>query len=151
MLPFLAGERSPGWRGGIAARSSPGLTLDTTPLHVLQAALEAVALRLALVYELLAPAAEAEHAIVASGGGLARSPAWRRIIADALGHPLHWSRGERGDERAASPSSRYSHSGALGRLAHARRPLGETIVPDPARHARYRAALGRQRALDEKV
>jgi len=32
-----------------------------------------------------------------------------------------------------------------------RAPLGETFEPDPARHARYREALDRQRALDERV
>jgi hypothetical protein len=39
----------------------------------------------------------------------------------------------------------------LDGLARAHRPLGDTITPDPARHARYRAALERQRSLDEKV
>jgi gluconokinase len=149
VLPFLAGERSPGWRGdrrAVIAR----LTLDATPMHVLQAALEAVALRLALVYALLAPAADPNHVVIASGGGLARSPAWRRIIADALGHPLHWSPDSEATSRGVALLALQS-LGALGRLEQARRPLGETIVPDPARHARFRAALERQRALDEKV
>jgi len=149
VLPFLAGERAPGWRGGRHAVIA-GLTLDTTPLQVLQAALEAVALRLALVYELLAPAADADHAIVASGGGLARSPAWRRMIADALGHQLRWSPDSEATTRGVALLALHS-LGTLESLARARRPLGEAITPDPARHARYRAALARQRALDEKV
>ena len=149
VLPFIAGERSPGWRGDRRAVIA-GLTLDSTPLQVVQAALEAVALRLALVYALLAPAAERNHVIIASGGGLARSPASRRIIADALGHPLHWSSDSEATTRGVALLALQS-LGALGRLEHARRPLGEMIVPDPARHARYRAALERQRALDEKV
>jgi hypothetical protein len=41
--------------------------------------------------------------------------------------------------------------GLLRTRADACRPLGETIAPDPVRHARYRVALERQRALDEKV
>jgi hypothetical protein len=32
-----------------------------------------------------------------------------------------------------------------------RAPLGETFEPEPARHARYREALERQHALDERV
>jgi gluconokinase len=149
VLPFLAGERAPGWRGGKRAVIA-GLTLDSTPLEVVQAALEAVALRLALVYELLAPAATADHLVVASGGGLGRSPIWRRMIADALGRPLHWSP----EAEATSRGAALLALNALGRLddfTSARRPLDAPITPDPARHARYRDALARQRALDEKV
>ena len=149
ILPFLAGERAPGWRGGKRAVIA-GLTLDHTPLQVLQAALEAVALRLALVYALLAPAAEPEHAIVASGGGLGHSPAWRRMIADALGHPLHWLPETEATSRGAALLA-LSSLGVLADFAQARRPLGEPILPDPAAHARYGEALARQRALDEKV
>ena len=149
VLPHLAGERAPGWRDGRRATIA-GLTLDTTPLDVLQAALEAVALRLALVYELLAPAADPDHAIVASGGGLARSPAWRRMIADAIGHPLRWSPDSEATTRGVAVLALQS-LGLIDSLAKARRPLGETIAPDPVRHARYRVALDRQRALDEKV
>jgi gluconokinase len=149
ILPFLAGERAPGWRGGKRAVIA-GLTLDVTPLDVVQSALEAVALRLALVYDLLAPAAEPEHAVVASGGGLGRSPAWRRMIADALGHPLYWSPETEATSRGAALLA-LSSLGVLTDFAQARRPLGEPILPDPARHARYREALARQRALDEKV
>jgi gluconokinase len=149
VLPFVAGERAPGWRGGRRAVIA-GLTLDDKPLNVVQAALEAVALRLALVYELLAPAADPDHLIVASGGGLGRSPAWRRMIADAFGHPLRWSPESEATTRGVALLALNS-LGMLDSLAQAGRPLGETIVPDPARHARYRVALARQRALDEKV
>jgi gluconokinase len=149
VLPFLAGERAPGWRGGKRAVIA-GLTLDSTPLEILQAALEAVALRLTLIYELLAPAAPAEHAIVASGGGLARSPAWRRMIADAMGHPLHWSPESEATSRGAALLA-LDALGVLEDFARARHPLGAPLVPDPARHARYQEALARQRALDEKV
>ncbi|MGH6693158.1 MAG: gluconokinase, partial [Gammaproteobacteria bacterium] len=44
-LPFLAGERAPGWRGDRRAAVT-GLSLDTTALDVVHAALEGVALRL---------------------------------------------------------------------------------------------------------
>jgi len=41
--------------------------------------------------------------------------------------------------------------GVLPDVAAARAPLGEVVVPDPARHARYAAALERHRRLDERV
>jgi sugar (pentulose or hexulose) kinase len=72
------------------------------------------------------------------------------MIADALGHPLHWSPESEATTRGVALLALHA-LGALDALASARRPLGEVIAPDPARHARYRAALARQRALDEKV
>ena len=50
VLPFLAGERSPGWAGDVRATIS-GLGLNTTPIEMLQAGLEAVAYRFALIFE----------------------------------------------------------------------------------------------------
>ncbi len=147
VLPFIAGERSPGWRDDRRA-SITGLTLDTGPLDVLAAALEAVALRIAMVYDVLRPLAAPAHAIVASGGAVARSPAWARTLADALGHPLLVAH----EEEATSRGVALLALEALGRgpgLGGA--PAGVTVEPHPAHHARYREALQRQRRLDERL
>jgi gluconokinase len=149
VLPFVAGERAPGWRSGRKAAIA-GLTLDTTALDIVQAAMEAVALRLALVYALLAPAAAPDHALVASGGSLGRSRAWRRMIADAFGRPLHWLPESEATSRGAALLALHALGVADG-LHGVQRPLGDGLAPDPARHARYRAALDRQRMLDERV
>ena len=149
VLPFLAGERAPGWRGdkrGVIA----GLSLHTDALDIVHAALEAVALRLGRVYALLAPHATAEHVIVASGGGVTHSRAWSRMIADALGHAIAWSH----EPEATSRGAALLALDALGARSHrgsAPAPLGETFLPDAERHARYAAALERQAALDLKV
>jgi gluconokinase len=149
VLPFLAGERAPGWRGerrGVVA----GLTLDATPLAILRATLEAVALRLARVYGLLRPHAAVEHVVVGSGGALAASAAWAQIIADALGRPLVVP----AEEEATSRGAALLALDALGERSLAAptpAPAGTTFVPDPARHARYRDALARQRALEDRV
>jgi gluconokinase len=149
VLPFLAGERAPGWRGNRRAAIT-GLSLDTTALDVAQAALEAVTLRLALVYALLAPCAAPDHAIVASGGAISRSRAWTRMVADALGRPVHVSGEAEATSRGAALLALES-LGALPDVAVARAPLGDVVTPDPARHARYLAALERHRRLDERV
>src|SRR5262249_58663926 len=94
-------------RGAIA-----GLSLATTSIDILRAALEAIALRLALVHELLGPLAAPTHEVVASGGALARSRAWSQMIADALGRPVLLAR-----RPAAS-----SRGGALPAAAAPRRP-----------------------------
>jgi len=149
VLPHLAGERSPGWRGGRRGAIS-GLRLDTTSVDIVRAALEAVALRLAMVYGLLAPCASADHAVVASGGALSRSRAWTQIIADALGRPVAWSAEPEATSRGAALLA-LEALGLLPDLAAARQPLGETFTPDRARHARFRDALERQRRFDERI
>jgi gluconokinase len=149
VLPFLAGERAPGWRGDRRGTIA-GLALDTTAIDIARAGLEAVALRLAAVYALLAPLAPPDHAVVVSGGALARSPGWAQIVADALGRPLAWSP----EEEATSRGAALLALEALGRLpdlAAARASLGATVEPDLERHARYREALGRQQRLDMRV
>ena len=52
VLPFFAGERSPGWAGDARA-TIHGLSLATRPEDIARAGLEAVALRIALVYNQL--------------------------------------------------------------------------------------------------
>ena len=149
VLPFLAGERAPGWRGERRAALT-GLTLDASALTILRAMLEAVALRLARVYELLRPLAAPEHVVVGSGGALVASAAWAQIIADALGRPLIVSR----EEEATSRGAALLALDALGIRPFneaASAPTGQTFVPDPARHARYAQALARQRTLEDTL
>ena len=145
MLPCLAGERSPGWsaraRGAIA-----GLSLATTPIDILRASLESVALRLALIYDLLAPLTAPDHEIVASGGALVRSAAWAQMIADALGRPLVVAR----EREASSRGVALLASAALGRLGDlgaAARQDGVRVEPDPRRHQRYGDLRARQARL----
>lgn len=87
-LPLLAGERSPGWATD-ATGAVVGLRLSTDPIEIVQAALEGVAHRLALVAEQIAPIVASDARVVASGGALAASPAWTQMIATALERPLH--------------------------------------------------------------
>jgi gluconokinase len=149
VLPFLAGERAPGWRGDRRGAIT-GLSLDTTSLDVVQAALEAVALRLTLVYALLAPHAAADHLIVASGGAIGRSRHWARLLADALGRPIHRSSESEATGRGAALLA-LETLGVVPDVAAARVPLGEVFTPDAAHHARYQDALERHRRLDDRV
>ncbi len=85
VLPLLAGERAPGWQGR-ASGAIHGIRPHTTGLDITQAHLEAVALRLSLIFDSL----KAEGAVVMAGGGaLQASPAWARMIADAFNSPIH--------------------------------------------------------------
>ncbi|HET7875544.1 MAG TPA: gluconokinase, partial [Methylomirabilota bacterium] len=145
-LPFLAGERSPGWRAD-ARGAVVGLSLGTTPAAVLRAMMEAVAYRLALIHERLAPLADPRHRVIASGGALHASPAWAEIVADVLGAPLELCPEPEASARGAALLALER----LGAAAPPPLPPGPTVTPDPRRHALYRAALNRQRGLYDTV
>ncbi|ETW08858.1 hypothetical protein, variant 1 [Aphanomyces invadans] len=87
ILPFLNGERAPGWHEDAKCTIS-GITAATTPVHILRAALESVALRLGSIYALLGDFVTPDAQLIASGTALSASPAWRQIIADVVGRSV---------------------------------------------------------------
>ncbi len=145
VLPFLAGERSPEWplwvRGAVV-----GMTLATDPLDLLQAGLEAVAYRIALIWDALHSVVPEVREIIASGGALLRSPAWMQIFADALGHEVIASGVEEGSSRGVALVA-LEVLGAL-RAAEVPAPRGAVFGPDPGRHGRYLEARERQRHVE---
>ncbi len=145
VLPFLAGERAPGWAGHARA-TIHGVSLATRPVDIVRASLEAVAYRIALVYDDLRSLLPGEPQIVVSGGALASSPAWLQIVADALGRPLTHSAVPEASARGAALLA-LEALGALPDIAVAPDFLGDTVQPDAARFDVYRQAIGRQQAL----
>lgn len=149
VLPFLTGERSPGWAGHAKA-TLHGLSLATTPLDILQAGLEAVAYRIAIVFELICQLLPNDPQVVASGGALLSSPAWLRIVADVLGKPVAVSKVQEASGRGAALLL-LEALGVLKDLKEAPDFVGEIYQPDMGRHARYQKAIDRQKALYEKL
>jgi gluconokinase len=149
VLPFLAGERSPGWVAGARA-AIVGIGLATTPLDIVRAGLETVGYRFALVHALLADACPSAREVVATGGALAKSPAWTQILADVLGVPLRQSAEPEASSRGAALLA-LEALGILPSVAAAPAAFGPTVLPDPARHARYRDGLSRHRQLYETL
>lgn len=145
-LPFLAGERSPGWRGDARAAVA-GISLATTAPQILRALVEAVAYRLAAVYDRLAPVASPGHAVIASGGALGHSRVFTQVLADALGVPLEVREGTEASSRGAALLA----LGTLGRPAPPPEPSGSQVRPDPRRRDIYAAARGRQGRLYDSV
>src|SRR5258705_843450 len=145
-LPFLAGERSPGWRPEARAAVS-GLSLDTGAVEITRALLESVAFRLAGVYDRLRPLAAADHVVVGSGGALAHSPAWAQIVSDALGVPVALG----GDAEASPRGAALLAREALGVAVPEAPPPLRVLQPAPERHARYEVARERQRLLYDKI
>jgi len=140
-LPFLGGERSTGWDPD-ATGAIAGLTFDTTPLDIHQAALEGVALRFSVIADLLPEVEE----VVATGGALLADPAWIQMMADALARPVTVSKVPEASLRGAAVATLER----LGREA-GEAPLGEVFHPREERAEAYRSARERQQRLYEEL
>jgi gluconokinase len=136
-LPFLGGERSTGWNPD-ARGSIHGLTFETTPLDLRQAAYEGVAFRFAAIAELLPAVRE----IVATGGGLLPDRDWIQIMADALARPIHVSGVPEASLRGAAVF-------ALERDGHevAEALIADVVEPRADRAEAYRAGREAQQEL----
>jgi len=140
-LALLGGERSPGWHPR-ATGAVRGLTLDTTPLDLRQAALEGVAFRFAEVLDLMPEVEE----LVATGGALLKDRDWVQIMADALARPITLSRVKEASLRGAAVLT-------LERLGERPReaPVGRVVEPRLEHADAYRAAHERQQQLYDAV
>ncbi|HMP40321.1 MAG TPA: gluconokinase [Roseiflexaceae bacterium] len=145
ILPFLAGERSPGWAGDVSGVVA-GLTLGTGQIDLLRAGLESIAYRFALIAEQIFAAEEQPTQLIASGGALLSSPTWMQIIADTLGRPVTVSSEGEATSRGCALLA-LEALGVIDTLARLPAAVGETYEPDTDRHACYRSALERQRRL----
>jgi gluconokinase len=140
-LAVLGGERSPGWHQH-AKGAVEGLTFQTTPLDLRQAALEGVAFMFAEVADRMPEVEE----IVATGGALLRDADWLQIMADALGRSLTVS----GVKEASLRGAAIVALERLGETPPAG-AVGRVVEPRLDRADAYRAARERQRRLYEVV
>jgi gluconokinase len=135
-VPHLAGERSPDWNSR-ATGAIAGLRFETTPLDLLQAGLEGVALELRRVADLLPPVDE----IVVSGVGLSGNQDWLQVVADVLERPLFVSAEPEASVRGAAVAvlERLGYSPAapaVSRVVEARRERAEAYRLALERHLR---------------
>jgi gluconokinase len=145
ILPLFAGERSTGWR--VDARAAiVGLGANTSPIEILQAALESVALRFANVYEIMKSSLGVPRDIVASGAALQRSGLWRQMTADTLAHPIVKCLEPEATSRGAALLA-LERIGASPGIQTSSARCGETIQPNKANWQTYQDALNRQRRL----
>lgn len=145
VLPFLSGERSPGWQGGARA-TIHGISSATTPLDILHAGLEAVACRIALVFRRLSVLLPNDVQVIAGGGSLRRSPAWTRIICDVLNRPVIMADIPETSARGAALLA-FDALGIVTNLDDVPLMIGRTYQPDPDRHEIYQHALDRHEQL----
>ena len=148
MLPFLYGERAPGWNAD-AAGAIVGLRSASTGADVVRAAMETVGLRLRMILDRVESHAPDIRRVVAGGGGL-RSRVWAQIISDSLGVPLWTSSVIEPSARGAAVFGLH----ALGLLDDVgSRPPDTRILcePDPKAVQHYEAAKERHVDLYQRL
>lgn len=149
VLPLFAGERSTEWRTdtrGVIA----GLGSATTPMQILHAALEGVALRFRNVYEIMEAAFGVPKELIGSGAAILHSNVWTAMMADTLGHSLTTCLEPEATSRGAALLA-LERLGAIGDATAPPTKFGETIQPDPAKKQIYQDALAKQRDLYKRV
>ena len=141
IVPLFAGERSPNWRGDARAAFS-GMSLDTTPIEIARAALEAVSLRFRQIYEIMAARLGEPAELVASGGALAHSPAWTQMMADALQRPVSFCMEPEASSRGAALLA-LERLGAISHIRDLPAQMGRVYQPRPGPGRHTTACFGR--------
>ena len=142
VLPFFSGERSTGWHSHARA-SFIGLSLNTEPVEILRAALEAVCYRFAAIYERLKAEVPEACRIVASGGGILNSVVWTQMMSDVIGVPVIASAVPEASSRGAALLALRS-LGLISAFSDAPATFGNVFEPDRANHERYKHGRERQ-------
>jgi gluconokinase len=145
ILPFLAGERGPGYHAR-ARGVVTGLSLATTPAELHLATLEAIALRFRALDERLTAHLGRPAQVVASGGALARSRLLLAVLAGAIGRPIRRSAQGEASIRGAALRT-LTATGIIPSPASLAAPRSTIVEPEPARVAAYAPAAARQEAL----
>lgn len=152
ILPFVAGERAPIWNDKARAVIA-GLDLATRPADIIRAAMESVALRMALLHKLIEPITTPDHRVMANGAALLRSPAWMAIMADALAWPVAALPADLEASARGAALSGLESAGQIARISAAADPADAaiTIDPNPGTSHIYQVAGERQRLLEQRL
>ena len=152
ILPFISGERSPGWHGE-ARMAVTGITTHTSPPDLLRASLEALAYQLGVVYEQLNTALEKREIapmLIGSGGAMLSSPTLQSIIADTLNAPLYPLLEREASARGVALLALES-LGIIPDIAQVPVELGAPVLPEEAHYAIYKQGSKRQHKLYQAI
>ena len=145
VLPFLRGERSPGWLDD-ATGAVVGLRASTTPVEIVRAGLEAVAYRFALIADRLSCVVSPGPEIVVGGGAALSSPVWLQIFADVLDRTVVESADPEASSRGGAILALES-VGVIGSIDELPTRRGRRYNPRPAARDAYRIGLERHHTL----
>jgi gluconokinase len=139
VLPYLTGERAPGWVGEARAVFG-GVSAATDADALFRGIVEGVAMTYARVADELYPAAPRVVEVAAAGRVSNDQPTWLQVLADVLGRPVTHVIRRRATQRGSALL-------ALDVLApdvpRASRATGATYQPRPAHVAFYAARRAR--------
>jgi gluconokinase len=149
VMPLFAGERSTKWRAD-ARGAITGLNLNTTPVEILAASLESVALRFRLLYDILSDRLGAPERVIATGEALRKSTVWTQMMADALGRPVVASLEKETSARGAAMLA-LERIGAVAHLSEIPSTTGDTFLPRPQFADAYARLLEEQKTLYRRL
>ena len=139
-LPFLFGERCPGWEDG---RS--GGFFNIKPQHtaydMYNSVLEGVLFNIYHCYTILTEVGQPPQRIKLSGGIL-RSPAWLQMCVDIFNVPMEADPAEHGSLMGGVVLA-MEKLGLIGSLLEMEFPAGQIIKPNPENTAIYRERFKR--------
>ena len=136
-LPYLMGERSP-WNDPNARATFTGITMDTTRADMTQAVLEGVAFATRDMYEVAKSIGIKLDRTKICGGG-AKSPLWRKMIANILNLKVDVPACEEGPGMGGAMLAMVA-CGAYASVEEAAAAIVKTAgteVPDPELVAKY--------------
>lgn len=138
-LPYLMGERSP-INDTNARGAFIGMSMDTSRADMTQAVLEGVAFAIRDSVEVAKSLGIPLESSMLCGGG-AKSPLWRKILANVLNMPLTIPASEQGPGMGGAMLAMVA-CGAYASVEQVCQKLvtvSETVAPDPEIAARYEA------------
>ena len=148
ILPFISGERSPGWHAEARAVIA-GIHTNTTPEDLLRASMEALAYQLGEVYQEVSVALDVKETrprLVGSGGALLSTSTLRQIVSDTLGTPLYPSYELEASARGVALLA-LAALGLLPDVGQVQPRLADPVQPDAKRGEIYQQAAIRQMQL----
>jgi gluconokinase len=149
MVPSLLSERAPRWTS-LARGSYVGLTREHRREHMVRAAIEGVALQLALVLESMR-ATGLEVREVRATGGVMRSELWQQLLADAFDMPIDLPQGQQGSGYGAAILG-MAALGLIDTIADAATPpVVRSVPPAPDAAAVYAALRPIFSGLDDAL
>ncbi|MCI6755870.1 MAG: xylulokinase [Lachnospiraceae bacterium] len=136
-LPYLMGERSP-WNNPNARATFTGITMDTTRADMTQAVLEGVAFAVRDMYEVAKSLGIHLERTGIVGGG-AKSPLWRKMIANILNLKVDVPECEEGPSMGGAMLAMVAAGeyATVEDAAAAIVKISGTEEPDPALVAKY--------------
>ena len=136
-LPYLMGERSP-HNNPDARGTFIGMTMDTTRADMTQAVLEGVAFAIRDSFEIARSLGIPITRTKICGGG-AKSPLWRKIVANVLGIPVDIMKSEEGPGLGGAMLAAVAcgeYTSVEEAAAHIVKVV-DTVEPDPELTAKY--------------